>query len=103
MGFNYVPHPDEHFFIEGGTYRPDGYFPASGCYIEVKGGSINKHGNLEIRGTAQWRQKMKQIYERYPVTKLVIVVGRYSPKHFFITAKELTLKEFIENHCRRRK
>lgn len=81
-------HPCQYFTIEGGVYRPDYYLPAhaiSGyrdCYIEVKG--------VE---TPMWLRTRKQLKERYPNLRLLIVYGRADKKRGFVTEREEWLNE----------
>lgn len=75
-------HPCQYFTIEGGVYRPDYYFPKAGCYVEVKG--------VE---TPMWRRTRKQLKERYPNLRLLIVYGRADKKRGFVTEREEWLNE----------
>lgn len=73
-------HPVQHFIIEGGSYRPDYYvIPNIGLsyYVEVKG--------ME---TAIWRRTRKQLKERFPKLRLLIVYGRADRKRGFVTDRE---------------
>lgn len=81
-GFPFYFHPCQYFTIEGGVYRPDYYFPVSELYIEVKG--------VE---TPMWRRTRKQLKERYPKLRLLIIYGRADKKRGFVTEREEWLNE----------
>lgn len=71
--------------IEGGTYRPDFFVTPTvnkrlasvGYYIEVKGSE-----------TPMWRRTKKQLRERYPNLRLLIVFGRADKKRGFVTTSQ---------------
>lgn len=83
----FVFHPSHHFTIEGGVYRPD-YFVRDfrvgvpDYYLEVKG--------VE---TPMWRRTRKQLKERYPNLRLLIVYGRADKRRGFVTEREEWLNE----------
>ena len=73
------------FEIEGGEYRPDFMTWDGNCnnyYIEVKG--------IE---SDIWRRTKKQLRERYPNLRLLIVFGRADKKRGFVTTKTEWLNE----------
>lgn len=75
-------HPCCYFTIEGGVYRPDYYDDIQDMYIEVKG--------VE---TPMWRRTRKQLKERYPNLRLLIVYGRADKRRGFVTEREEWLNE----------
>jgi hypothetical protein len=76
-------HPCQHFTIEGGTYRPDYHVDGDqDYYIEVKGVD-----------TPMWRRTRKQLAERYPKLRLLIVYGRADKRRGFVTEREEWLNE----------
>ncbi len=71
--------------IEGGTYRPDFqviFSDNSEYYVEVKGSE-----------SPMWRRTRKQLRERYPSLRLLIVFGRADKKRGFVTTKQEWLNE----------
>lgn len=78
----FVFHPASHFTIEGGVYRPDYHVRdfrvgIPDYYLEVKGVD-----------TPMWRRTRKQLAERYPKLRLLIVYGRADKKRGFVTERE---------------
>ena len=86
-GLNLVFHPAHYFTLEGGSvYRPDYYSPFLEQYIEVKGGRIRKgDGKKTTSESPMWKRTRKQLAERYPNLRLMIVYGRVDAKRGFIT------------------
>lgn len=82
LGNKFVFHPASYFTIEGGVYRPDYWvqplrLDSENHYVEVKG--------IE---TPMWRRTRKQLKERYPKLRLLIVYGRADKKRGFVTEKQ---------------
>lgn len=92
--YQFAFHPSCHFSIEGGTYRPDyhvfdAFTRESKYYIEVKGGRIRKKDGKKITSeSAMWKKTRRQLAERYPKLRLLIVYGRADRKRGFITEWE---------------
>lgn len=81
----FIFHPCQFFTIEGGVYRPD-YF-VNECWV--------KEHYIEVKGveTPMWRRTRKQLKERYPNLRLLIVYGRADKRRGFVTEREEWLNE----------
>jgi hypothetical protein len=84
----FVFHPCHYFAIEGGTYRPDYHV------WDITGTSDDEH-YIEVKGveTPMWRRTRKQLKERYPNLRLLIVYGRADKRRGFVTEREEWLNE----------
>ena len=88
VGEEFIFHPACYFTLGGGAvYRPDFEIVAGLCdYIEVKGGRIRKSdGKKTTSESPMWKRTRKQLAERYPNLKLLIVYGRVDAKRGFVT------------------
>lgn len=84
----FIFHPAHYFSIEGGTYRPD-------YHVWSIGNSVDDEYYIEVKGveTPMWRRTRKQLKERYPNLRLLIVYGRADKRRGFVTEREEWLNE----------